>query len=72
MESGSLWFNFDSYVSLFSLGSTTQQLVTLAQAGATLVDMQVAGRWKSSQMPARYAKTELTEREAIARFKDGK
>ncbi|MCY3552398.1 MAG: hypothetical protein OXH39_18200 [Candidatus Poribacteria bacterium] len=27
---------------------------------------------KSSQMPAHYAKAELTEREAIARFKDGK
>ena len=25
--------------------------VSLAQAGATVVDMQVAGRWKSSQMP---------------------
>lgn len=36
--------------------------VSLAQAGATVVDMQVAGRWKSSQMPAHYAKTELAER----------
>ena len=26
--------------------------VSLTQAGATVVDMQVAGRWKSSQMPA--------------------
>ena len=26
--------------------------VSLAQAGASVVDMQVAGRWKSSQMPA--------------------
>jgi site-specific recombinase XerD len=46
--------------------------VSLAQAGATLVDMQVAGRWKSSGMPAHYAKAELAERGAIARFKDGK
>ena len=46
--------------------------VSLAQAGATVVDMQVAGRWKSSQMPAHYAKVELAERGAIARFKDGK
>lgn len=46
--------------------------VSLAQAGATVVDMQVAGRWKSSQMPAYYAKAELAERGAIARFKDGK
>ena len=46
--------------------------VSLAQAGATVVDMQVVGRWKSSQMPAYYAKAELAERGAIARFKDGK
>ena len=46
--------------------------VSLAQAGATVVNMQVAGRWKSSQMPAHYAKAELAERGAIARFKDGK
>ena len=46
--------------------------VSLAQAGATVVDMQVVGRWKSSQMPAHYAKAELAERGAIARFKDGK
>ena len=46
--------------------------VSLAQAGATVVDMQVAGRWKSSQMPAHYAKAELAKRGAIARFKDGK
>ena len=46
--------------------------VSLAQAGATVVDMQVAGRWKSSQMPAHYANAELAERGAIARFKDGK
>ena len=44
----------------------------LAQAGASVVDMQVAGRWKSSEMPAHYAKAELAERGAIARFKDGK
>ena len=46
--------------------------VSLAQAGATVVDMRVAGRWKSSQMPAHYAKAKLAERGAIARFKEGK
>ncbi|MDE2674717.1 MAG: tyrosine-type recombinase/integrase [Paracoccaceae bacterium] len=46
--------------------------VSLAQAGASVVDMQVAGRWKSSQMPAHYAKAELAERGAIARYKDQK
>ena len=46
--------------------------VSLARAGASVVDMQVAGRWKSSQMPAHYAKAELAERGAIARFKERK
>ena len=46
--------------------------VSLAQAGASVVDMQVAGRWESSQMPAHYAKAELAERGAIARYKEGK
>lgn len=44
--------------------------VSLAQAGASVVDMQTAGRWKSSQMPAHYAKAQLAERGAIARFKE--
>ena len=43
--------------------------ISLAKAGASVVDIQVAGRWKSSQMPAHYASTMLTEQEAIARFK---
>ena len=46
--------------------------VSLAKAGASVVDMQVAGRWKSSTMPAHYAKAELAERGAIARFKEKK
>lgn len=46
--------------------------VSLAQAGASVVDMQVAGRWKSPQMPAHYARAELAEQNAIARFKYGK
>ena len=46
--------------------------VSLAKAWASVVDMQVAGQWKSAQMPAHYAKAELAERGAIARFKDGK
>lgn len=60
----------DNFISGHSLRVGTA--VSLAQAGATVVDMQVAGRWKSSQMPAHYAKAELAERGAIARFKDGK
>ena len=46
--------------------------VSLAQAGASVVDMQVAGWWKSADMPARYVKAELAERGAIARFKEKK
>ena len=46
--------------------------VSLAQAGATVVDMQVAGRWKSTQMPAHYTKAEFAERGAIEHFKEGK
>ena len=42
--------------------------VSLAQAGASVVDMQNAGRWKSPQMPAHYAKAELAERGPVARF----
>ena len=44
--------------------------VSLGRAGASLVEMQVAGRWKESRMPAHYAKAELAERGAIARFKE--
>ena len=46
--------------------------VSLAQAGASVVNMQVAGRWKSPQMPAHYARAELIEQGAIARYKYGK
>ena len=46
--------------------------ISLAQAGASVVNMQVAGRWKSPQMPAHYARVELIEQGTIARFKYGK
>ena len=46
--------------------------VSLLQAGASVVDLQVAGRWKSPQMPAHYARAELAARGGIARFKYGK
>ena len=46
--------------------------VSLAQAGATLVDIQTAGRWKDPGVPAHYARAQFAERGAIARFKDGK
>ena len=46
--------------------------VSLAQSGATLVDMQTAGRWDDPKMPAHYARAELAERGAVARFFYGK
>ena len=46
--------------------------VSLAQSGATLVDMQTAGRWDDLKMPAHYAKAELADRGAVARFFYGK
>ena len=46
--------------------------VSLAQAGASVVEMQTAGRWKSPSMPGHYARAVLAERGAIARYKEGK
>ena len=46
--------------------------VSMLQAGASVVDLQVAGRWKSPQMPANYARAESAARGGIARFKYGK
>ena len=60
--------NVEGFIAGHSLRVGTA--VSLAKAGATVVDMQVAGRWKSSQMPAHYAKAELAERGAIARYKE--
>ena len=45
---------------------------SLAAAGASLVDMQIAGRWKSPSMPAHYASGQLAAHGAIARFRYGK
>ena len=44
---------------------------TLASAGASVVEMQLAGRWKSPQMPARYASGERAGRNAVARLVHG-
>lgn len=41
----------------------------MAQAEATVVELQTAGRWEDVKMPAHYAKVELAGRGAIARFK---
>ena len=44
---------------------------SLANAGATLVEMQVAGRWRSPAMPARYAQGQLARQGAVARLRYG-
>ena len=60
----------DGFISGHSL--RVGSAVSLAQAGASVVDMQNAGRWKDPKMPAHYAQAKLAERGAIARFKYGK
>lgn len=46
--------------------------VSLARAGASVVEMQQAGRWASTTMPARYARGELAARGAVARLRYGR
>ena len=60
----------DGFISGHSL--RVGSAVSLAQARASVVDMQTAGRWQSADMPAHYASAELTEPGAVARFKYGK
>ena len=44
---------------------------SLAAGGATLVEMQLTGRWTSPTMPAHYARGQLAGRGAMARIKYG-
>ena len=44
---------------------------SLANAGASLVEMQVAGRWRSPAMPALYAQGQLAKQGAVARLRYG-
>ena len=44
---------------------------SLAAAGASLVEMQTAGRWTSPQMPGHYTRGQLAGRGAVARIKYG-
>ena len=60
----------DGFISGHSL--RVGSAVSLVKAGASVVDLQVAGRWKNSQMPAHYARAEVAERGAIARYKENK
>ena len=45
---------------------------SLAAAGASLVEMQSAGRWRSPVMPVRYAEEKLAGHGAMARFRYGR
>lgn len=40
----------------------------LAADGASLVELQTAGRWKSATMPARYSEKQAAQRGAVARY----
>ena len=44
---------------------------SLATAGASLVEMQIAGRWQSPVMPGRYAQGQLAKQGAMARLRYG-
>ena len=46
--------------------------VSLARGNASLVKMQVDGRWKDSRMPSHYASAEIAKHSAMARIKYGK
>ena len=42
---------------------------SLAAAGASVVEMQQAGRWKSPSMPGQYARKQMAKRGAVARLR---
>lgn len=42
---------------------------SLAAAGASVVEMQQAGRWKSPSMPGQYARKQMARRGAVARLR---
>ena len=44
---------------------------SLASAGASVVQMQIAGRWSSPSMPGQYARKELAARGAVAKLRYG-
>ena len=45
--------------------------VSLAEAGATVNEVQRAGRWQGPTMPARYVREMPAERSPVERYKDG-
>ena len=54
---------------------TASELVgaqSLAAGGASIVEMQTAGRWQSPAMPGHYARGQLAARGAVARVRYGR
>ena len=47
-------------------------LGALTAGGASLVEMQTAGRWQSPTMPSHYARGQLAARGAVARVRYGR
>ena len=45
---------------------------SLAAGGASIVEMQTAGRWQSPTMPGHYARGQLAARGAVARVRYGR
>ena len=60
----------DGFISGHSLRVGTAQ--ELAGRGASLVEMQQAGRWKSGDMPAHYTRAQQAEKNAVAKRIYGK
>ena len=46
--------------------------ISLAEAGATVNEVQRAGRWQGPTMPARYVREMPAERSPVERYKDGR
>ena len=46
--------------------------VSLAEAGASVKEVQRAGRWQDATMPARYVREAPVEGSPVKRYKDGK
>ena len=60
----------DGRISGHSLRVSAAQ--SLAAAGASVVEMQIAGRWESVTMPGRYASGQFAARGAVAKFRYGR
>lgn len=45
---------------------------SMAAAGATTLELQLSGRWRSERMPAHYSRTQRAERDAVARRRYGR